>query len=403
MSYIDAFKLYNQGQESENLKRPLRGIVTGVLPEKELYKIESFGTPGSPQYAIRHPFLGVNSWIRAVGEPGTTCLIQQRGDLMQQEIWGYISNKTQGVVQQSIREKAVAYRVLRPGENEVMSSGKAGVYWNRFGNLEMQGGSLRLNLKPTEAEIYSAAPTYKKTWWLHQPNTLGHEERTGVVKRPNKKRPYSQQDIVKLSNQKYAVEHSRWVHDSDNQPLTELQEGHVINQSGSAVSQGSTNKDLRYLKKFHSTVGGTLNIEIDEQLNTLIKNGSTAKETKINFGAKNEVSWQAKKWECQISETGKLTFTRSLSITSRKVQVNSSDVTVGPTGAEQAVLGVQLTNTVLTPMVSTLLSGFTTLAATDPSSMIVALKVISGTFASMLGVVQANIPNTLSKQVKLSG
>lgn len=399
---LDSYELDREQQQVENLKRPLRGIVSSVLPEKELYKVEGFGSGGSPYYAIRHPMLGVNSWIRAVAEPGTSVKVQRQGDIQQQEIWGYISNKVEGVIQQATRDKAVAYRVLQAGENEVMSSGKAGVFWSQYGDLEMQGGTLRHNLMTTEAEIFSAAPSYKKTWWRNTPNTLGHEERTGVVKRPNQKWPYTKNEPVQLSNQEYAIEHSRWLKDSSDQLLTEHQEGHVINESGSTITQGSTNKDLRFLKRIYSSIGGQLNLEIDQELNTLIVNSSAAKETKVNFGAKNDVTWQAKKWTVQMSDSGKLIFTRSLSITSQQVRVNSPLTIFGQSGGNAALLGTTYVTTVLTPMLSTMLAAATTLANSTFIDQPVAIKALAIVMTQALTALQASIPSILSTQVFFS-
>lgn len=397
---LDEFELHERQRGDKSLDLPLRGTVTSVLPEKELYKIEGFGSGGDPHYAIRHPFLGVNSWIRAVGEPGTSVLIQRRGDIKQQEIWGYISNKVESIINLSLRDQKIAYRVLQTGEVEIMSSGKAADFYSRYGDLEMYGGSLRLALRQTEAEIFSAAPTYNRTWWLNKPNALMHQEKIGVVKRANPKWPYTKHEPVKNSKDEYLVEHSFWLNDSNDQPLSEFQEGHVVDELGKIIKQGSTNKDLRLKKTMYASAGGTLGFEIDEELNSLWLNTSQAKETKVNFGAKNEVTWQAKKWTVKVTDTGKLSFTRSLSITSQKIQVNCDDVTFGASGSQKALLGDMFINSIMTPLFVGLMAVHNTVA-NDPASSQVH-KGASAAFAQIITVLQQVLQQTLSKAIKFS-
>lgn len=401
---IDEFELHQRIKDDKRLDMPIRGVVTSVLPEKETYKISSYSASGEAQYAVRHPFLGVNSWIRAVGEPGTTVLIQARGDLKQQEIWGYISNKTSGLLKKAIVDETVAYRVLQPGEIEIMSSGKASAFFGGAGDLEFRGGVLSHNLLQSESEISSAAPTHRRTWWRNTPISLAHEERMGIVKRPNPLWPYTQQEPVKLVTGNYALEYGRWVNDDLNQALVVTQEGNVIDQLGLTIKQFSTTKDLRYRKVITGVTGGTLSTEVDEDLNVSIFNASPSRETKINFGATNEVTWNAKKWTVQVTDSGSLTFTQSLAITSQKVQVNSANVVFGMTGIEQVLLGTTFYNSVFMPLITTMQAMFSTIATSDPVTMLAKLQASSIAMQSVLTAIQAMGPTAvLSTQVRLSG
>jgi len=399
---IDDFELHQKERMDAILDMPLRGVVTSVQPEKETYKISSYAASGEASMVIRHPFLGVNSWIRAVGEPGTTVLVQQRGDIRQQEIWGYISNKTSGILKKALVDDTAAYRVLQPGEIEVMSSGKASAFFGSLGDLELKGGALNLSLLQTEAEITSAAPTHRRAWWKNSPATLAHEERAGIVKRPNPLWPNTQSEPVKLANNSFALEHSRWINDDAGTSMVVTQEGNVINKLGSPVKQLNTSKDLRYRKEITGVAGGTLTFEGDQELNTSVLNSSKAKETKVNFGVQNEVTWTAKKWTVQVTDSGKLIFTKSLAITSQKIQVNSANVVFGPTGIEPIILGATFINGVMTPLVSSLLAAFTTLAA-DPLTTPPVLKAVSASLAPAMASIQTAMAACLSTQVRLSG
>lgn len=399
---VDDFELHQKQKADAILDMPLRGVVTSVFPEKETYKISSYAASGEASMVVRHPFLGVNSWIRAIGEPGTTVLVQQRGDIRQQEIWGYISNKTSGLLKKALVDETVAYRVLQPGEIEIMSSGKASAFFGNLGDLELKGGALNHSLLQTEAEIASAAPTHRRTWWKNAPSTLGHEERVGIVKRPNPLWPNTQSEPVKLPNNSYALEYSRWINDDTGSSMVVTQEGNVINQLGTTVKQLNTGKDLRYRKEISGVAGGTLTFEVDQELNTSLLNSSQAKETKINLGANNEITWFAKKWTAQVTDSGKLVFTRSLAITSQQIQVNSSNVVFGPTGLEPIILGSTFINGVMTPLVGALLAAFTTLA-NDPVTTPPVLKAVSASLAPVMSSVQSAIAACLSTQVRLSG
>jgi hypothetical protein len=397
---ISDYNVAQQEKRERDLTLPLRGIISSVAPENESVNIDSFGTSGTPEFAVRHPYLGVNSWVRAMPDTGSSVLIQKRGDLHQQEIWGYISNKLAASLREANKDRTFPMRILQEGEVEVMSTGRAAVFAGSGGDLELRGGALSTAINQTELENTSIAPTYKRRLHLHDPSKLGHEERFGVVKRSDPNNPYSIQKFIRLSDNNFAVEYGRWLNDRNDEIISVLREGHIYDANGTEEQQSSTNKNLRYKRTIQNkAVSATLDFEIDEALNIYYNNASNATESKLNFGTANELTVEAKKMTLKGSNSLTASFTNSMSITSNKVRVNSPDTGFGSNPIHPAVLGNNLKAT-LNPTLSGIVA-FLNVVSGDPATGAPTRAAAQAASAAVSSALQS-IDNMLSTQVKFT-
>ena len=190
---MDLDEALEQQAAEKGVTLPGRGVIRTVQPETESVKIETHGEPGTSLSVVRHPFMGTNSWIRAMPETGTAVITQKVREPSQIETWGYISHRLGGLVRKAKEDNRYIYRELRPGEIEIMSPGYAYQHWSEEGDITINGGIVEQHLTQTELEARTLAPTHKRQLDQHGPTELAHEERFGLVKRPDTAKPNSLQ------------------------------------------------------------------------------------------------------------------------------------------------------------------------------------------------------------------
>jgi len=400
---------YEAAKRREQIKAydlPLRGVIKEVLGETETIKVSAFGTTGAPEFAVRHPFLGIKSWIRAMPEPGTTVLTQRRGDLDQQEIFGYISHQLAAVAKIALKDRNIPFRILHAGEIDIMSRGMSSAYFGDAGDVEIRGGMISQTLSQTDLEHSALSPTFHRRLHQHDPVTLGQEERFGVVKRFNPIFPNSMTRIIQNLDGSFPIEYGRWLKATDllGLDLVSLQEGSAVyNELGIETLQTSTNRTLRHKKTYNHKLAGNLTFEIDEELNIFMRNTSTANETKIDFGLVNNVETKMNKLKMTGLDSASLNFLKSMTMKSLKVRVNSADIGFGSSPSNPAVLGNNLTSSVLTPLFSILLTFFSVMSndgallgigSPSPIAAQITAKVIEQTIDK--------ISTVLSSQVRLT-
>lgn len=406
MSHREAYDAFHEEREQRSTSLPMRGIVETVSSDIESVSVDMAHTPGRPVLVVRHPYFGVNSWIRTMPEPGTAVLTQRRGDLHREEIWGYISNTLPRQVQQSKQRQALIRR-LNQGEIEIRSRGRAYAFWGTAGELELFGGPVQLELNPTRMEVSSIAPTHKRRLMLHDPTTINNEERFGLVRRPdqaNLQAAPTLQTFTRLSAQgEFAQEYLRFMARENGNVVSQYQEGDVVQADGTFETLSITNKNLR-LKHVLGHVNGNdkLTYAVDESLNVLIQNSTSANtEMNIQLGSNNTLKLTTKIAKVTVSQTGTLNFDTGLTIKTPQATVNSSNVTFGNTGSQQAILGTTLVNSILTPAFTIIGAAFQTLSA-DPALSSATKGAMTG-FQTSLSGIAASLSNALSQQVKLSG
>lgn len=403
---IDLREAAKREEEIQSIAAPERGVVRSVLPGKETLKIEVASSAGTSTIAIRHPYVGVNSWIRCMPETGTTVVTQKLRDPAQREIWGYVSHVLGNLARRAKDDNnAVVYRELRPGEIEIMSSGRAYTHWSEEGNIEFHGGVVELSLMQTELEAVQRAPTHKRQLDQHVPNTLDREERFGLVKRPDLQKPYALQRYIK-QNDAYQYEYLRLLTDDQARVMVHTREGHVYDDGGNEIKSGKTNRRIRYQKVIgEATNRGELTLDVDEELNTVLVNSNPNKVlVDLDFGTQGEVKIASKKLDFTISQTSNQNFTQALTITTPKVRVSSADVGFGAAPVIPAVLGTPLATNVLVPVITMVQAITTAMVAVlaNPAVAPATITTLTGLSASLGALVPTINSTILSTEVKFT-
>lgn len=399
-------ELQKDQRSRESIGLPNRAVVESVIPSEEKVQVETFGNVGTQKTSIRHPYLGVNSWIRVMPEKGTPLLTQQRGDYAQLEIFGYTSSNiaNRHKVNQKGSTKKFLFRELQEGELEFMSSGRAYSHYADTGDVQLRGGTITLNLEQTQFQMVQQSPTYQRQLHLYDPAQLEHVERFGLVRRPDPANPAIILKYIRNTDQSFAMEHSRWLNKKDGSPLVSLQEGDIFDLQGNEIKHPTTNRPLRVAKDWYDDQGQALTFKIDESLNILIANTPTSTETTIKLGAKNVLDVSAKQLKMTFLSTGTMSFNNTLQIRASKLNAVAPQVNLGSAAAAFPVaLATPMTTGFMSPLVSTLTAAFQALAATPAivatPAAAAAMTTAANTIAGLSGAF-ASIPSTV---VKTSG
>jgi hypothetical protein len=175
------------------------------------------------------------------------------------------------------------YRDLAPGEIEISSRGWAQAYFSDRGLLALRGGVITAHLSQDRLESMQNAPTHVRQLHKHAPDTLGDEERYGVVKRPNPENA-SREIYVKTEleggDERFAREYRRDLKPGGGAPniLVEHVEGDVVDQEGEVENLAMTGKPLRARSRYYTPQENTLTISIDEEGNFQIQLPDDAEE-----------------------------------------------------------------------------------------------------------------------------
>jgi hypothetical protein len=402
MSQLELNAALHANDERFRVGQPVRGVVSTVSPEQELVFVDAYGEPGRTPIAVRHPYLGVNSWMRVMPESGTYVMTQMSGTPKQMEISGYLSHKVSSIIQDARTKDEFIFRQLEEGTMEIMSVGRAYTHWGADGNLDQRGGVVEASLSQSDLEHRGRAPTFRRQLDLHDPAQLAHEERFGVVKRPDAQRPASAQTFIVDSNDDPRVEYSRWVNEAAGKEMAVLQEGHVVNASGTLQNQSKTGKELRYRRTVYHETAGELRTEIDKGLNLALVNTSTAAQlqTDVSLGITNAVKLSAKKLTIDMAQSGDFRFVQTFSLTAPQIALVGNvgfGGSFGAGGSEPLVKGTSLINNSLLPLLQTVGAALIT-AGADPALNATA-PIAANTFKTagpaIIGLA-ANLPSALS-------
>ena len=397
----EATQLNREEWEKNRLNQPVRGVVRSVVPSKELMDVEFYGASGAHKTAVLHPYVGASSYLRCMPEPGTTVLMQRRGDIAQPEAITYTNRQLANVLLRA-QEGAAIFRELREGEIEGMSRGRAYFHMSEEGDFSFRGGMIEQNLSQTTLTHDSLAPTFHRRLDQHDPTVLGHEERFGLVKRSNTKKPYSVQDYVTDSSDNPYVEYGRFLSDAEGNLLSSYQEGHLIDASQNVEKQSKTNRELRYRHTIgHRDGSNTLTAEVDDDLNVFLNNTSRAKKTELDFGSFNTLKLKSQKFKLSVTQSGDLTFGTTAVVKAAKIELNAPVINLGANAVQPALLGASLINSGLTPAFSTLISALNVLAL-DPAILPAPTKAALQAAATALSSIVSNFSSALSTQVKLT-
>jgi hypothetical protein len=381
-------------EQADAFNLPVGALVSMVLPELDALKVEQFSHPGTFTVPIRHPYLGITSWIRVQPEPGTQVLVQQRGDLAQAEVQGYVA-QNQALRVARGQEGTALYRQLATGEIELMSGGRAYLHLGRDGSVALLGGQTQQCWSQAELEIVTTAPTHVRRLHLATPQAQQYLERFGYVKRPDQTKTAAIQRYIKQQDQSFSVEYSRWLATKAGTPLTQVQEGHCIDETG-AVLQSQAGNPLRYLRVLTDSTGNeTFRVEIDDALNYSIVNSSTTAVTfEQTAGSQGTCKASGKTWNADYTGTTG-TFKAGT-----KAVVQAPQVELGQGALVAVVLSPTLMNSVLTPVLSALTSLCTSMAS--EATVIPASAAAATAAITTIAMALAQVQNIASQTVKAS-
>jgi hypothetical protein len=139
---------------------------------------------GERNIPLPMPFDSTFSWIRSIPEAGTQALACYRQDTGDACFITYINENPSKKLDQ-YRAGLSVYRTLMPVEHEIHSSGYAQTYYSARPILEQRGGVIRSWLDQDRAECGQKAPLHTRQILEHASNSIGDEERFGVVRRPS--------------------------------------------------------------------------------------------------------------------------------------------------------------------------------------------------------------------------
>lgn len=258
-----------EGDKKMGTTRPFLALVLGSNPNTEKVQVQHFG--GVFQYATRHPYVGLSSWIRVSPEKGGGVFMQRRDDIKNTEIVGYaVETPTPVSVHariQSYYEKAEAYRPLQPGEIEISSPGLAQTFYSSRAQRDTRAGILKGWKDQDRLEDANKSPIHRRMGYQHQSNTIKDEERFGVVARPD---GYIKRDYIKKDGE-FAKEYLRQLSfEGTPNILTDFREGHVIDDQGNEISSSVTGKNLRARGRWFNNSSEATVAEIDEDGNLAI-------------------------------------------------------------------------------------------------------------------------------------
>lgn len=252
---------------------PFHGRVEAVNPQDETAAIEGFHGSGLSGKPVTHPYLGMNSWIRVMPEPGTGVLAAFRHDTEAPYIQNY-HHETAGRVQKYLNEDVGLYRDLNPGELHLKSSGHAEAFFSDRGDLDLRGGLSRLSIRNSDMEIEQKTVLHRRSLRHASHLSLGHEERFGAVRRKGLVVPAA----------------SRWMPNAEEyyrslgtlRPnvgggvLAEHHEGDLFDSEGLPMTGGPINSPMRAYHRYGTEAGSALSVEIDVAGSVLVEMPETA-------------------------------------------------------------------------------------------------------------------------------
>jgi len=378
-------EIVNNERTAKTLNGINKAIVNRVIPEHEVLKLDVATTTGRPSVPVRHPYLGPHSWIRCMPEIGTKCMVEMANTPRRHVVLGYISQRFGEVVYKATKDDNIIVRQLRPGEIEVMSSGKATTAWLSDGSVKTLGGVLEHDLDMDKLEIRQRTPTYRRELHLHELPNIRHEERFGVVKRPDTNKPFTREKYV-MDGDKFLLEYGRWLYSQEDKLLVVTHEGNIYDENGKVLKDGRTGKPLRCIKQIGDSTGAyRLETFVDEELNVTIRNTHTRdRDTLVDMGDKHKLKIRIKDITLNAKKKGNLIFGNSLTIKTPSTHIKSNTIKLGNTATESAVLGNTL-QSMLDTMLISLSATFNVLAA-EPALSSATKQTIAGSVATLQSI-----------------
>lgn len=381
-------------QRDRMASMPYGVLVSSVNPFTE--EVIYIGPRGGSRTPISHPYVGPNSWVRIIPERATKAVLGTRAENGEPYLSGYISESASDRLIRSTENGQFYYRRMQEGEIELCSPGISELFLEKSGNLEIRGGAVSINLNNNNLEIASRSPTHSRSILGNKRQSIGDEERFGVVTRPSPQDP-TQRRIIKVTDREspdevFAKEHLLVIKNLGNPAtLVDQRLGHVISDSGETIVSGITGNPLRKMSHFGTINNKKTKIEVDDEGSYTIQVPSGA--TKGYF--------------LEVSETDATTITgRDFILSSgRNVRIKTNNIGIGISENQISIgndsgnfrqpgaliQGGQLNNNwrLLLPLASAIVAG-------SPPQNAIAIQTLQNIIIQMINALQPSLSNRVS-------
>ena len=252
----------------KGLRFPFGAQLTAVSSETENGVFSHYGNKAQA-LSLTHPFISQRSWIRAMPEGGSNYVLQFRADEAKPQIMTGVQRGVREKIS-SYREGNNLYRPLLPGEIDMLSSGNAQIFLSRRPTIETYGGMIRRWADQDKMVAGDRAPIHHRQGLQYRSNTLGDEERFGVVSRPKENADGTFSSWERQYPQvrgAYTAEHYQQLKNPGNaepEVLFRKQSGHVLNRRGFPISHSRTGNALRHVEEYFANDDTATTVEIDE-------------------------------------------------------------------------------------------------------------------------------------------
>ena len=246
--------------------RPILSQVTAIDSYRQQITINS--PVGESNLFASHPFMSTNSWIRGIPESGSVILTGFEGSSRRLTMLGYGASNTT-TQRDGYTAGRFHFRDLAPGEIEISSKGMAQAYFGDRGLLTLRGGVVTAQLSQDRLESAQNAPTHVRQLHKWAPDTLGDEERFGLVKRPHPTNASREKWFKTEDQARFAHEYYRSLKPGTGTPTTLVEhiEGDVLDQDGEVMTLAMTGNPLRARSQYFTPTETTLTFSIDEDGN----------------------------------------------------------------------------------------------------------------------------------------
>lgn len=257
-----------QKSQSQGLDKPYASRVSSVSPQNEKAIVKNFSTKGRT-FPIPHPFVSIESWIRAMPQDGTKYLTFTRSDSAQPQMSGTFYDDS-SVRLNSYQGGQGTYRPLFPGEIEINSGGLAQTHYARRPVMNSKAGVIERTMNQDHLKTYDRAPIHHRTFLLNKSGELGDEHKIGVVERYKNT---WEKFYPKINDKFIAEEYLELKNPAKAGPIVmfRVQRGHVVDAAGSPIAQTVTGLPLRHQEIYYSNDDTDTREEIDELGNYLIQ------------------------------------------------------------------------------------------------------------------------------------
>lgn len=306
----------------QGLDKPYASRVNSVSPQNEKAVISNFSTKGRA-FPIPHPFVSIESWIRAMPQDGTKYLTFTRSDSSNPQMAGTFYDDST-VRLNSYTSGKGTYRPIFPGEIEVNSSGLAQTFYARRAIMNTKAGVIERTLNQDQLKTYDRAPIHHKTFFLNQSGVLGDEHKLGIVERY---RNTHQKFYPKINDGFIAEEFLEIKNPAKEGPIVmfRLQRGHVVDAEGATIAQAVTGLPLRHQEIYFANDDTDTRHEIDELGNYLVQLSPAASQGyQLNVPSGNAIYRINQDWNATIEANRTNTISGSDALTvegARRVNV----------------------------------------------------------------------------------